>query len=87
MFVISFFINKRKDVISAGCTVRVLSVISIQKEIHRGVECDRCNGNVVGIRYKCAICPDFDLCETCERIGFHSEHAMIRYVSPRTRVS
>jgi len=28
--------------------------------------CDTCRNTIVGVRYKCANCPDFDLCETCE---------------------
>lgn len=28
--------------------------------------CDICRNTVVGTRWKCANCPDFDLCETCE---------------------
>jgi thiol-disulfide isomerase/thioredoxin len=39
---------------------------------HRGVGCDNrndpatgCAGPVVGIRYKCVHCPDYDFCETC----------------------
>ena len=39
---------------------------------HRGVGCDNrndqitgCEGPVVGIRYKCAHCPDYDFCEVC----------------------
>ena len=45
---------------------------------HRGVVCDGCNGNVVGSRFKCLECPDFDLCGTCEALGRHPEHVLAR---------
>lgn len=33
---------------------------------HEGVVCDRCEThNIEGIRYKCALCGDMDLCSTC----------------------
>lgn len=35
--------------------------------IHRGITCDSCHRMpITGIRYRCANCPDFDLCEDCE---------------------
>lgn len=34
--------------------------------------CDACEAQIVGIRYKCTVCPDYDLCEACEpRPGVH----------------
>jgi len=40
--------------------------------------CDSCKKDIFGIRYKCSICPDFDLCEICEEKNllekFHPEN-------------
>ncbi|PIC34517.1 hypothetical protein B9Z55_014138 [Caenorhabditis nigoni] len=44
--------------------------------------CDACLGDIVGHRYKCLECADYDLCEKCERKSVHYEHAMVRIVSP-----
>jgi len=31
--------------------------------IHSSVTCDECGTNpITGVRYKCVVCPDFDLC-------------------------
>merc|ERR1719250_575206 len=48
--------------------------------LHPGVLCDGCDGAVVGYRYKCLTCPDYDLCAVCEMEGKHSNHVMIRIV-------
>jgi sequestosome 1 len=48
------------------------------KELHVGVTCDGCNGPVIGFRYKCFVCPNYDLCEKCSSAGIHSEHNMIK---------
>lgn len=39
--------------------------------------CDGCNGPVVGTRYKCSVCPDYDLCAACEGKGLHREHSKL----------
>ncbi|EJD76595.1 zinc finger protein, variant 1 [Loa loa] len=54
------------------------------KEIHPFVTCNRCDQPLYGIRYKCCVCDDFDLCEECEKEGTHPDHALIRYATPRT---
>ncbi|CAF0898027.1 unnamed protein product [Rotaria sp. Silwood1] len=52
------------------------------KECHPGVQCDGCNGPVIGFRYKCFVCPNYDLCEKCSSAGIHSEHNMIKITKP-----
>lgn len=40
--------------------------------VHRGCMCNACGILPIrGIRYRCANCADFDLCETCESQGLH----------------
>merc|ERR1711963_874135 len=53
-------------------------------EVHYGVSCDGCDGPVQGFRYKCMVCPDYDLCSLCEAKGLHPGHNMIRIASPES---
>ncbi|XP_064539090.1 protein ref(2)P [Drosophila montana] len=47
--------------------------------IHEGIECDSCKAlPLVGFRYKCMQCPNFDLCQACESAHKHPEHLMAR---------
>ncbi|KAH9219236.1 hypothetical protein DL95DRAFT_384662 [Leptodontidium sp. 2 PMI_412] len=42
--------------------------------VHRGCACNSCNMLPIrGIRYRCANCADFDLCEGCESQGMHTK--------------
>lgn len=42
--------------------------------VHRGCLCNSCGVVPIrGIRYRCANCADFDLCETCESQGVHTK--------------
>ncbi|XP_036169998.1 sequestosome-1 isoform X2 [Myotis myotis] len=50
--------------------------------VHPNVICDGCNGPVVGTRYKCSVCPDYDLCAGCEGKGMHREHSKLAFPSP-----
>merc|ERR1712004_411359 len=56
-------------------------------QVHWGVVCDGCDGPVVGPRHKCLVCPDYDLCATCEARGVHAHHKMIRLPAPCKRVA
>jgi len=50
---------------------------------HRGVTCDQCGRAISGIRYKCAECHDYDLCEECERTNQHpAEHVTLKIRIP-----
>jgi len=55
-----------------------------ERKVHEHVVCDGCDGPVVGTRYKCSICPDYDLCETCElKPGVHdSSHPLLKITVP-----
>ncbi|KHJ81268.1 zinc finger, ZZ type, partial [Oesophagostomum dentatum] len=50
--------------------------------VHGNVVCDVCDTSIVGTRYKCILCVDYDLCQNCERTGVHSNHGMVRIVDP-----
>ena len=51
------------------------------KTIHNGVQCNYCKRNpIVGYRYKCMDCPDYNLCQICEKVVEH-EHNFIRYAT------
>ncbi len=40
--------------------------------VHRGVTCNSCGSMPIrGVRYRCANCVDYDLCETCEAMQVH----------------
>lgn len=45
--------------------------------LHPGVTCDGCEGGITGTRFKCTVCPDYDLCSSCQATGIHQEHALL----------
>ncbi|CAG0901888.1 unnamed protein product [Darwinula stevensoni] len=52
-------------------------------EEHPGVMCDSCYKGVRGRRFKCLVCPNFNLCSDCEQLEEqHSHHPMIRFSKP-----
>lgn len=51
-------------------------------QVHDNVICDGCQINpITGIRYKCSVCPDFDLCEKCENEKPH-DHPLLKIRKP-----
>lgn len=55
-----------------------------EKVFHPGVVCDGCEGAIFGPRFKCVICPDYDLCSKCEQKGTHPEHDKFKITHPLT---
>ncbi|XP_078477988.1 LOW QUALITY PROTEIN: sequestosome-1-like [Lampetra planeri] len=45
--------------------------------LHPNVTCDGCDSAVVGTRFKCSVCPNYDLCSACQARGMHTEHALL----------
>ncbi|KAJ1961989.1 Thymidylate synthase, partial [Dipsacomyces acuminosporus] len=51
--------------------------------IHRGTSCNSCRETPIhGIRYKCAQCPQYDLCEACEAHDVHKHHVLLKINVP-----
>jgi hypothetical protein len=54
-----------------------------QLPVHAGVRCDGCNGGIEGVRFKCTVCFDFDLCEACESTNRHAaDHPLMKFKIP-----
>ena len=44
------------------------------------IHCNLCCSLVSNFCYTCEVCPDFHLCGTCEAMGLHPRHNMVRMV-------
>ena len=57
---------------------------NVEERVHQNITCDGCSTSpIVGIRYKCAECPNFDLCSKCEENGVHEEHTFLKVKIPQ----
>ncbi|XP_058057649.1 protein ref(2)P [Anopheles bellator] len=52
------------------------------RPVHDRVLCDVCDATIVGHRYKCMTCDNYDLCMRCEANYRHKEHIMVRLPTP-----
>eukprot|EP00039_Didymoeca_costata_P020446 m.341289 g.341289 ORF g.341289 m.341289 type:complete len:413 (-) comp19984_c0_seq1:38-1276(-) len=52
--------------------------------VHRGITCNVCKvGPIRGLRYKCANCTDYDVCEACEAVDDHNRtHVFVQIKIP-----
>jgi hypothetical protein len=70
----------------------VIPEFSVAKEeqtdvVHDGVTCDECGMSpIIGIRYKCTLRDNFDLCSTCEQKGLQP-FPMLKIYSPDAHIN
>ena len=49
-----------------------------KKQVCHFIHCSNCgDSEMMFIRYKCAVCQDFNLCEVCESSNCHRQHLML----------
>lgn len=53
-------------------------------DLHLGVTCDNCGMKPIqGVRYKCSVCANYDLCSACEATECHpADHPLIKSRAP-----
>ena len=81
--------NLEKNIISELCNdIKNSQLIPNQningRIVHKGVKCNQCGkNNIIGIRYKCSTCPNYNLCEDCEEDSTHDEdHIFVKIREP-----
>ena len=59
-------------------------------EIHTGIKCDKCQMYpIIGIRYKCLLCQNYNLCEKCERQNCRTrehDHIFLKYIKNENQI-
>jgi len=58
-----------------------------KEAVHHGITCDSCQVSPIrGVRYKCCVCNNYDLCSDCESLGKHdSSHPLLKILRPVDR--
>lgn len=71
------------NIIKAHCVRRKKENVE-KKPVHKNVICDKCKAApIVGSRFKCAVCANYDLCEKCEeKYGEEHNHPFIKIYEP-----
>lgn len=63
-------------------------VPQMNQAVHIGIQCENCKcTNLIGIRYKCFICENYNLCQKCEVYcqSIHSPaHCFLKLRAPET---
>ena len=55
-----------------------------EESVHIGISCNNCNcENIIGPRYTCTVCPNYNLCSKCEEISNHDiNHIFVKIKKP-----
>lgn len=54
------------------------------KTVHKNTQCAECGSYPIkGTRYKCSVCPNYDVCENCEKNTDH-EHSFLKLKKPES---
>lgn len=82
---INYYTSDRKNVLKFSVTTangNEGKAVREDKIIHSNVRCDECNMNpLIGVRYKCSVRDNYDLCEKCESAS-PQPYPMIKIYSP-----
>lgn len=53
------------------------------EQIHKGIFCNKCGKEIIGKRFKCVQCNNFNLCQFCENDYIHDiKHIMVSIIYP-----
>jgi hypothetical protein len=81
-------LNTMRDVSKNLAELKECILPHKNQAVHVGIQCESCKCvNLIGIRYKCFICENFNLCEKCEAYcqQIHApDHCFIKLRAPET---
>ncbi|EDO16304.1 hypothetical protein Kpol_1053p42 [Vanderwaltozyma polyspora DSM 70294] len=91
-------IKKLETVVNVKCPQSSARQTRVNNMTHKNVKCNGCvsknsnHNDIRGYRYKCVVCPEFNLCDQCESQNFEmfnhsSAHNMIKFKNSELQTS
>ena len=76
--------NEMSKVMLSGIQKEGEILLSNIKVTHHGIKCNKCGVNpIVGYRYKCPICKNFNLCQMCEEKNSETQEHKHNFIKMR----
>ena len=76
--------NEMSQVMMSNVEKKDEIIISKIQVTHHGIKCNKCNQNpIIGYRYKCSICKDYNLCSQCEEINSETQEHPHNFIKMR----